>query len=510
MGLLVTNGKNGVRAALDELETELAITDAATAHAQWRQHFSFSDATGLRTRTRTRATALADHKTRSAISMWQSELDDPILARRATMLLRRAQWDEIELHPQIIQLRNRIDAIATGHRFRVNGCRLTRSERLTTLRKDCNRDQRRRAWLSARTLSDLIEGDVRRLMRLRQRLAQRQGFDSYPSWAMAVMGLDPQSIQELFDGLRVSTIPTFRDWLNETARLLKPVDGLRPWDLTFAAESAAARYERVFPCNGAVSAALDIAEKVGLRSKCETVRVDTASLQHGALCFAIQRPDDIRILVNAGDGHAHYATVFHEFGHALHWRSVRQRSHLMRQEPPPFNESMACLWARFVSESHWFQAGGAALSADAVSQYRKASARRSLLRLRWLIAQASFECRAYEALDGDLNGLWCDAVDRYLGVPSDEHPGWAHNLFWLSHPIYLQNYVIGEVVASQTLTALRDQFGGLDNRDIGAWLTAHYFEAGSSVPWRHKVVHATGAALSNDALVAELTGAASI
>jgi oligoendopeptidase F len=510
LGVPVTNGKSSVRAALDELETELAITDAATAHAQWRRHFGFSDATGLRTRTRRRALALADHETRSAVSRWQRELDDPILARRATMLLQRAQWDEIELHPQIIQLRNRIDSITASHRFRVNGCFLTRSERLTALREDSSRDKRRRAWLSARSLSDLIDGDVRRLMRLRQRLAQRQGFDSYPSWAMALMGLDPQSIEELFDGLWLSTEQAYRHWLNETARLLKPVDGLRPWDLTFAAESAATPYERVFRCDGAVSAALDAAETVGLRSKCEAVRVDTASLPHSALCFAIQRPNDIRILINAGDGHTHYATVFHEFGHALHWRSVRQRSHLMRQEPPPFNESMACLWARFVSELHWFQAGGAALSADAVSQYRKASARRSLLRLRWLMAQASFERRAYEAVDGDLNELWCDVVDRFLGVPIDENPGRAHSLLWSSHPIYLQNYVIGEVVASQTLTALRDQFGGLDNRDVGAWLTANYFEPGSSVPWRHKVVHATGATLSTDALVGELTGMASI
>jgi peptidyl-dipeptidase A len=505
--LQVTNGKNDVRAALDELEAELAISDAASAHAQWRQHFGFSGTAGLRLGARTRITALADHKTRRAIRLWQSEIDDPILARRATLLLRRAQWDGIELHPQIIQLRKRIDAITSSHRFRFNGCSLTRPERLTALRKDPNRDQRRRAWLSARSLSDLIEGDVRRLMRLRQRLAQNQGFDSYPSLAMAVMGLDAQSIEELLDGLWLSTQRAYRDWLNEIARLLKPMDGLRPWDLTFAAESAAAPYERAFPRDGAVSAALDAADRVGLRSKGETVRVDNASLPHGALCFAIRRPDDIRILVNVGDGHAHYCAVFHEFGHALHWRSVCQRSHLMRQEPPPFNEAMACLWARFVSEFYWLQ-DGATLSEEAASQYRKASARRSLLRLRWLMAQASFECRAYEAVDGDLNGLWCDVVDRFLGVPSDEMPGWAHNLFWSSHPIYIQNYVIGEVVASQTLNALRDQFGGVDNRDIGAWLTANYFEAGASVPWRQKVVHATGAALSTDALLAELTGSA--
>jgi peptidyl-dipeptidase A len=509
LGLQTKNAANSARVVLDELEAELAISDAAYAHAQWRQHFGVLGAAGLGMRARLHATVLADHKTRRALCVWENGLDDPMLARRAMMLLRRAQWDEVEFHPQIVQLRNRVAAITTSHRLRVNGCLLTRSERLTALRKHSSREQRRQAWLSARSLSDLIEDDVRRLIRLRQRLAQKQGFKSYPNWAMAAMGLDPLYIEALFDDLWRSTERAYRDWLNETARLLKPVDGLRPWDLTFAAESATALPETAFPRDGAVSAALDAAERVGLRRKCETVRVDTAPLSHSALCFAIQRPDDVRILVNAGDGQAHYAAISHEFGHALHWRSVRQQSHLMRQEPAPFNESMACLWARFALESNWLHARGA-LSGDAVTQNRKAFASRSLLRLRWLMAQATFECRAYEAVDGDLNGLWCDVFDRYLGVPSEELPGWAHSLSWSSHPIYIQNYVIGEVVASQTLSALRDQFGSLESRDIGAWLTANYFEAGSSVPWRDKVVHATGAPLSTDALLAELNTSTSI
>jgi len=501
--------KNGVRKVLDELESQLEVSDAAYAHAQWRRHFGLSDPDELSELASTRTSILADDQARATLRRWENRLDDPILARRVTMLLRRAQWDDVEFHPQVVRLRNRIDAVNARHRFRVNGFFLTRGERLALLRQDASCERRRQAWLSTRGASDLVEGDVRQLLRLRQRLVRSQGFESYPAWAMNAMGLDPLWIEALFAELRRSTEHDYRDWLSEAARVLKPLDGLRPWDLTFFAERAMALPEWAFPRHDAVAAAMATARVMGLGHTSKRVRVDMAALPHTALCYAIHPPRDVRIIVDSRDGFAHYATVFHEFGHALHWRSLRPESPVLRHEPAPFNESMACLWARFVYEPDWLLARGA-LVQDQVPQYRRASARRSIFRLRWHMAQATFERMAYESPDGDLNGLWCDVFGQFLGVPCDPAPGWAHSLFWSSHPVYVQNYVIGELVASQTLKELRYQFGSLDGKEVGAWLTTHYFEPGASVPWRDKVVNATGAALSADALLAELSAGGSI
>ena len=498
-----------MRLTLDDLESRLQVSDAAYAHAQWRQHFGCTGANGLSKLVRTRTAILADAKTRTALRQWENRLDDPILSRRVTMLLRRARWDDVEYHPQVIQLRNRIDTVNTTYRLRVNGSFLTRSERLATLRRHSSRERRRQAWFSTRSVSDLIEGDVRQLLRLRQRLARAQGFDSYPAWAMNVMGLDSVWIKTLFSELRKSTEREYRDWLRETARILKPLDGLHPWDLTFAVERAMAFPELAFPRDGSVLAAQATAELIGLGDTGKRVRVDTVQLPYPALCYAIHPPDDVRILVDSRDGYAHYAAVFHEFGHALHWRHLRAESPVLRRESAPFNESMACLWARFVSEPDWLLARGA-IRRDQVAGFRRASARRSSLRLRRLVAQATFERMAYDSPDGDLEGLWCDVFGEFLGVPCDQTPGWAHSLYWSSHPVYVQNYVIGEVVASHTLKALRRQFGGLQSKEVGAWLTAHYYEPGASVPWRAKVLKATGADLSSDALLTELSVGMSI
>jgi len=36
---------------------------------------------------------------------------------------------------------------------------------------------------------------------------------------------------------------------------------------------------------------------------------------------------------------------------------------------------------------------------------------------------------------------------------------WADNPYWASYPVYLQNYVVAEAIASQTRAALRRDLG---------------------------------------------------
>jgi hypothetical protein len=129
-----------------------------------------------------------------------------------------------------------------------------------------------------------------------------------------------------------------------------------------------------------------------------------------------------------------------------------------------------------------------------------------LYRLRTLMAQVTFEYRAYQDVDGDLLALSRDIFSEYLALPHDQLPGWADSPFWTSHPIYLQHYVIAEAVASQTLAALRRRFERLIGEPrVGAWLVQHYYAPGASLPWTEKVVRATGAPLSSASLVAEFS-----
>jgi oligoendopeptidase F len=496
--------ETALRLALDELESQLEMADRAYADAQWRGHFREADADELVRLEEARAALLLDDQARAVLGQWESQPRDPLLARRVTVLLRRFRWAEIESQPRVYRLRNRIDQTVINYRPKINGATASRVERSQLLRCHPDRDRRREAWLAMAPLADQIEADVRELMRQRQNLARERGHDGFVSWALDMMGLDRKWVVGFFDELRRRTEAPYQTWLAEAAQHLPSRDGCRPWDLAFSAEQGMSVPEAAFPRDGALPAARAVADGLGLREAAAGVRVSLADIPYAALCYAVHPPDDVRILVSPRDGRVHYDALFHEFGHALHWRCLRPSSPILRWEASPFNEAMACLWERLAVEPEWLMRRDN-IPVQRVAGYRQGWARRTVYRLRLRLAQAIFEYQAYDALDDDLSALFRDVFSEYLGVPFDQSAGWADNPFWTSHPVYLQNYVIGEAVASQTLAALRQQFGRLiDRPEVGTWLVENYYAPGAALPWAQKLVYATGASLQTSDLLADL------
>jgi peptidyl-dipeptidase A len=490
--------------ALDDWENQLDEVEVAYADAQWRRHFDFSAGDDLSQLETERSKLLLGARMREVLRHWESRPRDPLLARRVELLLRRLRWAEVESQPQVFRLRNRIDQALLNFRPQIASVTSSRVDRSEILRRHPDRDRRREAWFAMAPLTTQIEADVRRLMRRRQELAQAQGYDGFVSWALGAVGLDRAWVDAFFVKLRQLTEAPYQAWLVEAAQRLKLVDGLRPWDLPFVAEQEMSLPEIAFPSDRALPAVRAVAEGLGLGEAFAGVQVAVADIPHAALCYAVRPPDDVRVVISPRDGRVHYDVLFHEFGHALHWRSLRPPSPVLRRESPPFNEGMACLWARLVSEPEWLLKWGNIGSVQAVS-YRRAWVKRAIYRLRVRMAQATFEYRAYDALDGDLSALYRGVLSEYLGVPFDQAPGWADSPFWTSHPVYFQNYVIGEAMASQILVTLRQLFNRLIGEPrLGAWLTEHFYVPGAALSWATKISRATGSPLNTNGLATDL------
>lgn len=493
-----------LRLVLDELESRLEEANVTYADAQWRRHFDQTGEDELGRLERALSALLLDDQMRGTLSRWEGRPRDPSLARRVTLLSRQFRWAEIESRPEVYGLRNRINQTIVAFRPQINGLPVSRTDRIEILRRHPDRARRRDAWLAMGPLAVQIEADVRELMRRREHLARELGYDGFVSWALDVIGLNRQWVEALFDELRHLTDAPYRTWLAEAAQRLSLGEGLRPWDLSFAAEQADPLPEAAFPSAGLLQAVQAVADGLGLGAEAAGVRVDVVDVPYGALCYAVRPPDDVRILLNPRGGHVYYSILFHEFGHALHWRCWRPVSPVLRWESPPFNEAMASIWRRLASESDWL-IGRDGITPDQAMIHRQLWSKRMAYQLRALMAQATFEYRAYEKLDGDLLALSRNIYAEYLGVPYDQAPGWADNPFWTSHPVYLQNYIIAEVVASQTLAVLRRQFGRLIGEPrVGTWLAENYYAPGASFPWTDKVVRATGASLNSADLAADL------
>lgn len=497
-------GETALRLRLDELENRLEEADEAYADAQWRRHLGQTNGDELGRLELARSRLLMDDETRTLLREWEDIPDDPLLARRVTILLRRFRWAGIESQPRVYHLRNRIDQTIVNYRPQIGGVKVSRVERSEMLRSHPGRSLRQEAWLAKGTLADEIETDVRQLIVRRQALARQQGYDGFVSWALETIGLDRQWVEGFLRELDRRTDEVYRAWLAQAAQRLSLKDGLRPWDLAFAANQELSLCEAAFPRDRSLPAARTAADGLGLADAAAGVRVDLAEIPYAALCYAVRPPDDVRILLSPQDGRVHYDVLFHEFGHALHWRCLGPTSPALRWESPAFNEGMACLWERLVSEPEWL-IEQVSIGSRQVDSYRQAWAKRAIYRLRLRIAQVTFEFHAYQAPGSDLRALFRDIYSAHLGVPYDEVNGWSDNPFWTSHPVYLQNYLIGEAVASQTLAALRRRFGRLIGKpQVGAWLEEQYYTPGASLPWIQKVDRATGAPLSSTDLVTDL------
>ena len=104
--------------------------------------------------------------------------------------------------------------------------------------------------------------------------------------------------------------------------------------------------------------------------------------------------------------------------------------------------------------------------------------------------------------------MWWGLVERFQRVqrPADRHaPDWAAKIHLAVVPVYYQNYLYGELFASQLGAQLRGEHGGLvDAADAGAHLRTNVFAPAAALRWDRFVERATGRPLDARAFARDL------
>jgi peptidyl-dipeptidase A len=127
---------------------------------------------------------------------------------------------------------------------------------------------------------------------------------------------------------------------------------------------------------------------------------------------------------------------------------------------------------------------------------------------RWVLVMTNFERSLYADPDADLDTLWWDLVEHHQLVRRPDGrraPDWAAKIHLAAAPVYYQNYLYGELFASQLDATLRDRAGGIvDRAAAGALLRDDVFAPGASLRWDALVERATGAPLTAAHLARQL------
>jgi hypothetical protein len=282
-----------------------------------------------------------------------------------------------------------------------------------------------------------------------------------------------------------------------------------PWDVEYLLDSAGGAAEGApdgaFQATGIVPALAAFLRDHGLEALSLGITLVPCDIPFDGLCIPVDPPYDIRILARPRDGLGAYHTLTHELGHALHARFEEPPSPLFRQEAGVFNEAMGEVLAIFLEDAAWLSAQGLGVrEADAaVESFRRQ--RLALVRLRTVRALCEYALYADAEAEGDQVLSRVEA--ELLGVVPDSTPRWAADAWYVSYPVYWQNYVIAAAVACHTASALRSAWGGLYGRDEAIeTLRSGYWRPAATVPWLDKVATVCGSPLATGALVAELGG----
>jgi len=230
--------------------------------------------------------------------------------------------------------------------------------------------------------------------------------------------------------------------------------------------------------------------------------------QH-AFCLDVDHEGDVRVLCNIRKNERWMSTMLHEFGHAVYDKYNDTSMPFLLRTPAHTltTEAIAMLNGRMSKSPEWLvkiarlsPAEAQRLSASALKTLRS----EMLIFLRWAITLIRFERELYRNSDGArLSRLWWEYVERFQRVtpPANrDRADWASKIHLATSPVYYQNYVLGELMASQLLSYIHSHIvkseSYVGNPAVGDYLVQKVFKPGARYDWNTMLGNATGEALN--------------
>ncbi|MDI7269042.1 MAG: hypothetical protein QME96_13720, partial [Myxococcota bacterium] len=457
----------------------------------------------------------ADRVVAAALEAWRDRAADPVTSRRVALYLDRYlnflydTFRTARVEPSVVErftaLQDEIDAAMVAFRPAVGGERVTRARVAIVLRTDPDRSRRREAFLSRAEASATLAAGVRGLLRVSNEMHRQMGYRDTVEGRLDQSGLSPDEVAAWLGAIEEATRGPYREML-DVARLEMGVERVEAWDVDFRLERAGAATAAAFPKAEAVPRLLASARALGFDPDALPITIEDANLANAGWNIPVRIPSDVRLVLNPTDGFQFHATLFHEYGHALHEASIDQSIGTFRSDRPgQFGEGMAGILERLPGDPEW-QRRMAGLTGESIARAAQTERLRRIWRLRGIIARSRLHHAAFADPDGDLDAAEAESWKTVLMLEPPERPLWADDMFLAQPQVYMQNYVIGEMIAAQAWETLRERFGDGACADprVGPFLREAFYRHGQAVEWRDLIERATGRPLDPAALLRAL------
>ncbi|WP_100372067.1 M3 family metallopeptidase [Bacillus sp. FJAT-45037] len=427
-----------------------------------------------------------------------------------------------QLDPSVIagssELAKTISHSFNTYRPILKGDHITNNDILTILKKSTDDDERKEAWLASKQIGKKLEQPIIKLIHQRNEHAQALGYDNFYEMSFETQELNIDEVFNIFQQLKDRSDEPFRQVKDEideeiSSKFNLSKEKIRPWHYVdpFFQEAppvCGIELDSFYEGKDLEIILLDTFDAMGIDVRDVLEKSDLYPRENKnpfGFCTNTDRMSDIRVLVNL-DQSVYWATaLLHEFGHAAYFKYIDQDwPFLLRFHAHSLTtEAIAMFFGRMTKRFDWqqrFLEVEEAQLSGVKTHIVKMLQRQMLVNARWIMTFCFFERALYENPDQDLNRLWWQLVkDIQLINPPDDtsYPDWASKMHFSLAPATYQDYLLGELTASQLEHFIVDHIStNLYVPEVGQYLKENFFTYGASLHWNEKIKKATGESLN--------------
>jgi len=450
-------------------------------------------------------------------------LQDPLLTRQLELLYNSFLGGQVDtaLIAEQIKMETEVNKKYANFRVNINDKSLSDNEVEDILRNSTKSDELRKTWEGSKLIGPVVEADVIKLVKHRNMIAQKIGFNNYHEMSLKLSGQDPEEVTKIFDELDNLTRDNFAQLKNEidayfAKRYKIVVSELRPWHyqnryFQEAPEIYTVDFDKYFENQDPVKLASAYYDGIGLNVDAILAKSDLyekpGKNQH-AFCSDLDKEGDVRTLDNIRPDSYWMNTIMHELGHGVYsYYNDRELPFTLRDAAHTFTtEAIANMFGRLATDPQWMLNMGVIDKKESekiAENSFKALRLQMLVFSRWAQVMYRFEKSMYENPDQNLNELWWNMVEKYqmLAKPVDRNmPDWATKIHVALYPCYYHNYLLGEMLASQLYIYMTENIAKnqsfVGEKEAGNYLKEKVFIPGSRYYWNDMIEKATGEKLT--------------
>lgn len=486
---------------LDQVEDKLRLIGEESGELSFQRYLDKQPNPRIAELAGERSQIMLDPALRALVDTWYPRCEEPLLKRRLQLWQRSLVAGQVLSHPEIRALQQDLDQRMVAHRYLYRGERVSLGAIRNTVRFDRDAEARKEAWLSYRELSQQLAPDLLRLIKLRNQVSQQLGFQNYVDLILSHNEMSEEQVVGILNELLEKSQDKYEDVLRKGAKNLG-IESIEPWDVQICLEAGEAAPPSYFPKDGIKPAVAAWAKTMGVDIEELGIEYVFVDIPYNGLCMGIKK-GMTKILGNPQDGFAYYKTMFHELGHALHGALNEIETPMLKRDSGIFTEGLAEVFGYVAATPEWL--AGRNLPPGIAEKAMASTIGPTFHYLRQRSAYCLFEYEMYRNPDLDLDSLMARWDEQVLGCRYDATSRWAANAWFISYPVYWQNYVLADVMASQVHHHLNRSFGPLvTSKEAFDFVISHYIAPGAITSWLWKIEEATGEPLNPKALIEDL------